>query len=351
MQHGILSSVTGHCHELEAPELRYDPLENLKIETHQVPAGQFSALSQLKAGLLSAADTLILCVLNFRSNWESGKTHRNSLRKLHELTGLSIRYIREIRDSLLDSGWLSYLTKGGLGSRFKITHHLCSRDEVPTDRRGHPYKFAAPKHAFQMMFDGRLSWKSCLLYLMLWRHSDWNTGITAPITIEDMRKWLSMSPQTISDCLRELKKAGLLKRTSPKNRAGEYQLYPKPDAKPKPFYRPPKAESSTGAAEMGIDGDWRISYNRKWRLNVLSGEIQYRAKANKGVWHRPSDYTLAQEMPKAIRRDFEETLLIAADLRESLLKAASGVTDNAQGVTDTASASTDDAHFLFDGAV
>jgi hypothetical protein len=348
MQHGILSSVTGHCHELEAPELRYDPLENLKIETHQVPAGQFSALSQLKAGLLSAADTLILCVLNFRSNWESGKTHRNSLRKLHELTGLSIRYIREIRDSLLDSGWLSYLTKGGLGSRFKITHHLCSRDEVPTDRRGHPYKFAAPKHAFQMMFDGRLSWKSCLLYLMLWRHSDWNTGITAPITIEDMRKWLSMSPQTISDCLRELKKAGLLKRKNAKNQAGEYQLYPKPDDKPKPFYRPPTPEADSSSSQMGIDGDWRISFNRKWRINIVSGEIQYREKANKGTWRRPSDYTFAQEMPKAIRADFEEILEIAADIRAAL---GSGVTATAQPVTDTAEGSTDTAHFLFDGAV
>lgn len=348
MQYDIPRSVTVHCHQLEAPELRYDPLENLKVGTHQVPAGQFSALSQLKAGLLSAADTLILCVLNYRSNWESGKTWRNSLRKLHELTGLSIRYIREIRDGLLDSGWLSYLTQGGLGSRFKITHHLCSRDEVPTDRRGHPYKFAAPKHAFNLMFDGKLSWKSCLLYLLLWRHSDWHTGITAPITIEDMRKWLSMSPQTITDCLKELSKAGLLKRTNAKNIAGVYQLYPKPDEKPKPFYRPPTPEAGSSSLQMGIDGDWRISFNRKWRLNVVSGETQYREKANKGVWRRPSDKVLYQDMPKAIRQDFDQTLEIAAGIRAAL---RSGVTDTAESVTDTAQGSTDTAHFLFDGAV
>ena len=348
MQVGILSSVTSHCHQLEAPELSYNPLENLKVETHQVPIGEFSALSQLKSGLLSASETLILCVLNYRSNWESGNSHRNSLRKLHELTGLSIRYIRGVISNLLELGWLSYLTKGGLGSRFKVTHHLCSRDEVPTDRRGHPYKFAAPKHAFQLMFEGRLSWKSCLLYLMLYRHSDWNTGITAPIPIEDMRKWLSMSPQTISDCLKELSKAGLLKRKNAKNRAGEYQLYPKPDAKPKPFYRPPTPESDSSDSKMGIDGDWRISFNRKWRINIVSGEIEYREKANKGTWRRPSDYTFSQEMPKAIRADFEKILEISASIRAHF---RSGVTDTAQGVTDDAEGHTDTAPFLFDGAV
>lgn len=337
-----------HCHHLEAPELNIDIDANgLAVEkcesTHQVPCGEFSALNALRSGHLRSVEAFTALLLNYRSNWVSGQTWRSSVRELSTLTGISIRYLRETLSCLLSDEWVSYLSKGiNTGSRYQLRHHNCARDEVPTDKNGRPFKFAVPRGSggiFERLFAGDICWKSVLIWIMLKFHSDWQTGKTYSINIKTLSKWCRMSPQTVCDCLKELARAGLLERLTAKHEPGVYQLYPKPNGKPKPVYRP-KREKSTDTKEraMRAEGDWRLSFNELWRVNVATGEIQSRSSRRAGLWHRCNDYTIHQEMPKAIKVAFDECLAVASDLRRSLgvTDSARPVTDSSQGVTDTA---------------
>lgn len=345
MQVAIVSPPTIHCHQLEAPELNlsYDTdntpsvLQSKCDSTHQVPCGEFSALSELRTGHLRAAEAFITLLLNYRSNWVSGKTWRSSLRELSQLTGISIRYLRDTLSDLMANGWVSYLSKGiNTGSRYQVVHHKCDRDEVPTDKNGYPLKFAVPRGKggiFERLFAGDISWKSVIIWIMLKFHSNWKSGETFEISIETLRKWCRLSPQTVCDCLKELAQAGLLKRLSAKHEVGRYQLFPKPNGKPKPTYRPKRDKKSTDTKTraMAVDGDWRLSFNALWRVNVKTSEIQTRASRWSGLWRCASDYEIYQEMPKPIKEAFDEVLEISSGLFASL-----GVTDAAQSVTDAA---------------
>ena len=123
------------------------------------------------------------------------------------------------------------------------------------------------------------------------------------LSIETIRKWVRMSPQTVSNCIQELQQAGLLKRLTKKNETGKYQLYPKPNGKPKPVHRrrKPKGEKRDNR-DMKIDGHWRLSFNELWRVNVETCDIQTRRSRGKGVWRH---LTLGDTIPKAIQRDFD----------------------------------------------
>ena len=121
---------------------------------------------------------------------------------------------------------------------------------------------------------------------------------------------------------------------------GVYQLYPMPNGKPKPVYRP-KRDKSTDTRDRGmrVDGDWRLSFNALWRVNVKTAEIQTRKSRWSGLWRRASDYEIYQEMPKAIKEAFDECLEVYSAFAAAVL----GVTDSAHTVTDTTQPVTDTA--------
>lgn len=330
------------CQSLEAPELP-DPTEadipqKKASSTFQLPFGESSAISELRLGNLKNVEAFLLTVLNYRSNWASGKTWKSSLRELSKLTGLSVRYIRDTIAKLIEGGWVSVLSIGtNTGSRYQVKHHNCLRSEIPTDKHGNPLKVAIPQGKgglLERLFNGDISWKSVLVWIILKSISDWRTGKTMSISINTLRKWVGMSPQTVSDCLTELAKAGLLKRLSKNHEVGVYQLYPKPDGKPKPVYRreerkPTKSETR----QMRADGPWLYSFNELWRVNVETCEVQTRKSRRFGLWR---NRTLGDAIPKAIQEDFDFCLKIHNQLREALTDTAHPVTDTAQGVTHTA---------------
>ena len=307
-------------------------------------------MSQLRLGELSPAEAIISVVLHYRSNWVSGKTWRSSLRDLSKLTGISVRYLRDKLSDLMESGWLSYISKGvNVGSRYQLVHHNCERDDMPTDKNGRPLKCAIPRGKggiLERLFAGDICWKSALIWLMLKIHSNWKTGVTYSISIETLRKWVGMSPQTVLNCLGELTEAGLLKRLSGKHEQGQYQLYPKPNGKPKPVYRPRREPTRHGNRSMRIDGDWRLSFNEKWRLNVETGDIQTRRSRRSGLWR---DLTLGDVIPKAIQADFDLSLMVNRQAKVGI-RDDFCVTDSAQRVTDAAQPITDNAQYLLFGA-
>lgn len=334
MQVAIVSSPTIHCHQLEAPELNirepntpFIPTET-QASTCQIPFGEFSALSTLRVGDMKSIDTLLLSVLQYRGNWQSGKSWYHSTRKLAGLLGISIRYVRERLAALIADSWLSCFVSNNKGSRYELMHHRCLSSDVPTDKNGYPLMFAVPQgegSPFERLFAGDISWKACLIWLVLKFNSDWKTGITGEITTATLAKWLRMGQKTICDCLAALRDAGLLKRLSKPHEAGRYQLYPKPDAKPKPVTRREKQQSEAveGAREMRFDGEWFYSFNELYRLNATTSRIEKRERPGRGRFKGISDYHYAQEMPRAIKRDFELSLKIRSELVEALAASSS----------------------------
>lgn len=352
MQYGIVNnpSVAISCHQLEAPELQVYT-EPKTESTFQLPIGEFSALSALGHGTLTAGEALLSAVLHYRSNWDSGKTWKSSLRELSRLTGMSVRYIRDLLSDLMGKDWIEQLSKGtNTGSRYQVKHHNCPKSEIPTDKHGNPLKLAIPQGKcgiLERLFQGDISWKAALIWLILKRYSNWKTGVTLSISIDTLRKWARMSPQTVSDCLEELTSAKLIKRISKLTEAGKYQLYPKPDGKPKPVYRRKKSKKDKSAktSPMQVDGDWRLSFNGLWRVNVETCDIQTRKSRTNGLWR---GLTLGDTIPEAIQKDFDECVIRYQQVQEKLSKpktavkdeivteSAHRVTESAQGVTQSA---------------
>ena len=122
---------------------------NIKFEyeetTLQVPFGDFSILEELKAGKVKPIEAIVTLTLGYRSNWTSGLTWRTSTRQLHKAIGVSHRYIRDTLNRAVD--WITRQTApvGNTAGTWKVTHHNCSREEVPTDRDGLPQTFAIPR--------------------------------------------------------------------------------------------------------------------------------------------------------------------------------------------------------------
>ena len=347
MQYGILSNgVAVHCHELEAPELDIpegnDPFipTEYQSSTCQIPFGYGSALTALRLGEIKNIDAMILCVLQYRSNWTSGKTWYNSVRELSKFIGVSRRYIHDRLNVLIDEKWLSRFVNNQKGSRYQLTHHRCMSDETPKDKHGNPLMFAVPHgkgSVFERLFAGDICWKSALLWLFLKLYSDWKTGETQPITITTLCEWLGMGRETIIACLKSLRSAGLLKRVSQPHETGVYQLYPKPDSKPKPVYRRNQSDAPLHKKSMRIDGDYRVSLNERYRIHVVSGQIEKRERPGRGRWSVCNDDEIFNKMPKGIREDFEMIYWT----KQSLLQSVNGSSDNGQGSSDSGQGGSD----------
>jgi hypothetical protein len=296
--------------------------------TLQVPFGEFSILEALKAGKVKPIDAIVTLTLGYRSNWSSGLTWRTSTRTLAKVIGISHRYVRNVINRATD--WISRQTQpvGNTAGTWQVTRHLCDRDEVPTDRDGLPCMFAVPRGEggpFERMFAGDISWKACLIWLLLKLHSDWEKkdGITTPMNMDTLCKWTGFGKATVIAKIKELIDAGMLERLSHRWDRSVFQLYPKPRTEPRAVRRRKKrAEKKAksrldpnGDRLMRDDGDWRFSFNEKYRVNVVTGEIQTRSGYGRGVWQPTSEYHRAQVMPKAIRVAFQQAVEAAQSLQ------------------------------------
>lgn len=158
----------------------------------------------------------------------------------------------------------------------------------------------------QTMFEGRITWKALLIWIVLKAaRSNWKNGITSPTTIKMLCALTGFGTKTVCNALKELREAKLLKRLSKSYQAGVYQLYPKPKPKPKTEFNNSyknKFKKCESYKDLEADGDCRLSYNKLWRVNLETLEYQTRKSRNSTKWRL---VTLGDNMPEAIRRDFE----------------------------------------------
>ena len=308
--------------------------------TLQLPSGDFSILSDLIMGRVSPIEAMVTLTLCYRSNWESGLTWRTSSRQLANLIHISQRYVRSVLEKATQ--WIQRETapNGNLAGTFRIVHHRCEPAMVPMDRDERPKSFAVPRGKggiFERLFAGDIDWKACLIWLILKLHSDWATGVTDPISMATLTKWVGFSKKTVCEAIQMLQDAGMLERLSKPWERSVFQLYPKP-YKDRAARRQEKRQAEKSQRrEMRAEGVWRYSLNELYRLNVETTEIEKRAVKGRGKW-KPLRDRERHLMPKAIQRDFEESLKVHRVIT------VLGGSDSAQNGFDHAQDGFDSAH-------
>ena len=307
-------------------------------------------------------EAIVTLTLGYRSNWTSGLTWKTSERLLAKVIGISHRYARDGLNRL--GNWVRRQTpaEGNIAGTWQVTHHLCSRDEVPTDRDGLSCMFAVPRGEggpFERMFNGDISWKGCLVWLLLKLHSDWEAknGITKPLNMDTLRKWTGFSKSTITAIIKELHAAGMLERLSQRWERSVFQLYPKPRTEARAVRRRKKRAAKkadkNALREMRADGHYRFSFNEKYRVDVTTGEIDVREGYGRGLWKRASDYHIAQVMYPSIRKAFNEAVEAHQSLQaifgetKPIAEKVSSI-HNAHGSIHNAHGSLDNAHPISD---
>lgn len=288
----------------------FKPAFEYQESTLQLPFGEFSIFSDLKANRVSPIEAIVTLTLCYRSNWSTGLTWRTSSRQLSDLLHISHRYIRDALGKATD--WIQRKTapKGNVAGTFQLTHHRCHPLLVPMDEDNRPLSFAVPRGAggiFERLFAGDIDWKAALVWLMLKLHSDWRTGITNKINMKTLAKWVGFGKKTVCDAIKMLGAVGMLERLSEKWECSVFQLYPKPYKNRAARRRDERQQQKSKWREMRFDGEWRYSFNELYRLNVLTAEIQTRAVKTCDQWQPVKDRE-RHRIPKAIRKAFDEAL-------------------------------------------
>lgn len=293
----------------------------------QVPRGQYSVLSELAKGNLISAEAMLLLCLNHGSTWNSGATWRMSGPYLSDLlgTGMSRSHAQKTLAGLDEKGWIETIDgENPSGNQYRIRHHLCDPEDVPVDRDGKPLKFAVPRGPggpLERCFDGDISWKSALGWIVLKLRSNWKAyedtaGQTEKATLLELSKRCRFSMRHFQVVVTELTQAGMLERLSPKSQKAVFQLYPKPLPKPSQPRKPIRLEGVKGKA-IKTDGDYWYSDNHQYRC-PMEDDWRIERRQRGGGWKRVSDYHRAQEMPQSILRDFKRAVTLHCAVKSSL---------------------------------
>ncbi len=298
-----------------------------EADTMPVPRGHTSVLWELRDGSLTAAEAMIYLCLHHGSSWNSGATWPLSSPYLSKILGIGMsrRYVRKTLASLNEMGWIEAIDKENpMGTRYRIRHHLCHFKDVPVNKDGKPLMFGVPRGPggpLERCFDGDISWKAALVWIVLKLRSNWKAhedtaGQTESATLLELSKRCRIKLATFHNIVTELTQAGMLERLSPKSQPAIFQLYPKPFPKPTQPRKPIRPEWVKGR-EIKTDGEYWYSNNKQYRC-PMDDYLAIERRQRRGGWKRISDYQKYQEMPQSIRHDFEHAVVLHCSIRDAL---------------------------------
>ena len=315
-----------------------------ETDTMQVPRGQFSVLWALENGELTAAETMVYLSLNHGSTWNSGMTWSMSGPYLSQILGkgMSRSYVLKILSSLTDKGWIETAEKNNSsGYRYRVRHHLCDPEDIPTNKDGKPLKFAVPRGPggpLERCFNNEISWKAALVWIVLKRRSNWKAhedtaGQTKSETLLDLSKRCRMKNAGLQNVINELEQAGMLHRLTPKSQKAVFQLYPKPFPKPvqsaspkkatrrkpvqsapapteatSPTPKPREATPPVWDGEGYFNEEYYYSKNFRYRCDRKTGDIEQKTE---GQWKGISDHHRSQVMNPNIIEYFERKVYVS----------------------------------------
>lgn len=299
---------------------------DFETDTLPVPRGQYSVLWELREGNLTAAQAMICLCLYHGSSWDSGITWPMSGNYLSGKLGpgMSKPYIIKNLTSLNNKGWLKTIDADNpSGKRYRIRHHLCRSQDVPVNKDGKPLMFAVPRGPggpLERCFDGDISWKAALVWIVLKLRSNWkaheNTaGQTEQATLLELSKRCRIKLATFHSILTELTHVGMLERLSPKSQPAIFQLYPKPFPG-QTQTEPIREEWVNGKLQKTDDAYW-YSNNLQYRC-PLEDYMKIERLQRNGTWKRVSEYHRAQVMPKSIFSDFERYVVLHHQIQRAM---------------------------------
>ena len=311
---------------------RYPIPYEFETDTMPVPRGQYSVLWELHKGNLTAPEALLLLCLNHGSSWNSGVTWPMSGPYLsrHLGTGMSRRHVRGILAKLSDKEWIQTINGDNpSGKNYRIRHHLCAYNDVPVNKDGKPLTFAVPRGPggpLERCFDGDISWKAALGWIVLKLRSNWKAhadtaGQTESATLLELSKRCRIGLATFHSILTELTQAGMLERLSPKSQPAIFQLYPKPF--PGQTQTEPIREEWVDGKLQKFDDAYWYSNNLQYRC-PLDDYMKIERQQRDGTWKRVSDYHRAQVMPKSIVRDFESYVVLHVQIQRATRRKENG---------------------------
>ena len=285
-----------------------------------IPYGQGSIIDELENGDLIASEAMSGFTLHCHSHFDSGTTQFIQSKQIASWLGLGESFISKTLKKLSNNRLETIKTHATKGRKYRISSHVVD-DDIPRGKFGKPLRFYVPRVVFQKMFEGKISWKACLLWISMKRHSEWGgetaPGMTYPATIAEIAKRIRLHNRDVTAAFAELAAEGLIERITPKNQAGIYQLFPQPTPNNEE-YKPIEERE-----EFSTPTHW-YSDNRQWRCAREDGKIQ---RQKKGKWKNPSEYEVANYMPEAIRTYFDNCIQVARDAVAALNRWDEGQTD------------------------
>ena len=307
----LFSAPTPPISASEADTTTYSDIQD---QTHPVPFGFGSILSELRNDSVKAADAILYIAVNYCSNWQSSNSHFLSQKRIADMLGLPQRYVRKILKRM--SRYLKKLKTTRKGSRYQVAKHVYDADlidasDIPVDENGRPLTFAVP-HGYGSpigrMFRGELSWQACLVWIVLRFNSDWRTGLSNATSMLKLASMCRLGAQTICEAIKELEKLGLVVRQTKLNEEAIYQIFPKPKDKNKAGSEKDDKQGTETATHWYSD-------NFQYRCSRKDTSIEKRI--SKKRWKRVRDSEL-HCIPLPIS-DFFEARINCERIRQSLL--------------------------------
>lgn len=277
-----------------------------KSSTHQVPSGNYTIYDD------SDVTPFEICVYQFmnkNSNWDSGKTHALSYKKI--AIGMNVKHASQIADAvrnLKETGWVKKIgetKKNKPGSQatnlYQIFHHKpFEGEDAPTDRDGRPQKCAITNEIWNKLERGEITWRELHVFYVSKLESNWGDG-TLESTLGFLADATRFTRKMVKTCLGNL--SGMI------NKIGKflYELLP-PPSKPK---KKRKERDALGRVKL-LNGFY-YSLNGKWRLQ--EGTLRLDMKKGHNYWVDGDWYDLMR-INKSIYDDFKQLSSMYSDLNE-----------------------------------
>jgi len=281
-----------------------------QTSTCQVPVGNYSIIDALETREVTPAEAMIYFKINELSNWETGKSHGISYRRLQKETGIPRSQVIACVKSLIKKGWLekNVRNKSGKGQNlpntYRVIHHKCEPHEVPRDKDGLPKKCAMPSglgSPSELLKNSQIGWRACLYWIVSKVESNWTTGVVE-MTVARARALLRFSAKRIRAIRKSLNLVGLLERLSDTCQAFVGQLFPKP-------YKQRRKRRRENPKGMRYDGEFYYSFNERWRVSAKDGHIETKIEGT-SRWRHANEFE-CQESNEKVYNDFRPIIDLA----------------------------------------
>lgn len=277
-------------------------------KTHPIP---YIIPIMLEDHEIIPAEAMVLLILNYHSNFNSGITHYITQAEIAKMmpvddkgNHISKSHVNQLIKSLISKGIVSVHTKNkGRGQRYQLHFVNGEGNKIDNviDKFMCPYGTGSP---FAKMFACEITWKACLNWVVIkGMRSDYRTGKTHRITHNSQARICHFGTATIRENIRQLQQADLIRRLTKPNLKGCYQLYPKPEKKAIPEKQPSQPKPKHAKQDISIQQhektkNW-LKNHKLHREHNENKEIDFIKFYEERLKEKPGDVLFTQLLVEA----------------------------------------------------